>query len=80
MTDIIFQAYFENENFIIWIGYEPGPDGAIFVIDVSIEPRQVSPFEQRQVKRRRGLVLDEQEQHTEAMQPTTRREQMELFE
>ncbi len=79
MTTIINQAYFENENFSIWIELEHGPDGEIFVTDVSIQPKQKTAFEQRHGKSRHGLELDETEAHAESLLPVTRAEQMMLF-
>ena len=76
---MVYQAYFETDKYSFFVEYEPGPEGTIFIVSVSIEPRAVSAFQDRHSKRRRGIVLDDQEQHAEAMLPMTRLEQMDLF-
>jgi len=73
-NETVYQAYFETDKYSVFIEYEPGPEGAIFIVSVSIEPRPVSLFQIRGAKPRRGLVLDEQEEHAEAMLPYTRLE------
>jgi hypothetical protein len=78
MTEtVVYQAIFQTEKHCISVQYEPLENGLIFITQVDITERAVTAFEQRQVqrhKRRRGIVLDEQEEYDEAMQPTTRRE------
>lgn len=73
-NETVFQAVFETEKHTVFVAYSPGPDGVIFIEDVTIEPRPVTLFQERRAKIRRGLVLSDEEQHSEAMQPTTRRE------
>jgi len=76
----VYLAIFKAEKMTFAIEYRPLYDecaGAIEILSIDIQARPVSQFEKR--KPRRGLVLDEDEQHAEAMQPYTRLEQMELF-
>jgi len=72
----LYQAIYETETGRVYIEYEPGPNGAIFILSVSTEPRPVTLFQDRRNKRRRGIVLNEQEQHSEATQPYTARENL----
>lgn len=78
-TETIYQAYIETEKYSVYMEYSPLPDGLIEIVSVSIEARPVSPFEQRRAKHRRGLVLNAEEEQAEAMQPTARLEQLNLF-
>jgi len=81
-NNVEYQAIFETETHIVYVQYEPSQNGEIFITDVHIQPRPVTLFEfsRRREKQRRGLVLDEQEEHAEAVLPATRLEQMKLFE
>ena len=78
-----YLAIFEQANgdkFVI--EYRPMYEeiaGGIEILSVDYIPRPRSPFELRQRSRRRGIELTDQEQHAEAMRPTTRLEQMDLF-
>jgi len=75
-----YVAIFKDKNKTVVIEYRPLYDiqaGAIEILSIDIQARPVSPFEQR--KHRRGLVLDDEEQHAETMQPYTRLEQLNLF-
>ena len=63
-TETLFQAIFETPTHRVFIEYLPGPEGAIFIENVTIEARPVSQFEQRQSERRkprRRIVLEEDE-------------------
>lgn len=76
-----YLAIFETvrgDKFVI--EYNPLEGGGIEVLGVDYIPRPRSPWEERVNRRRRGIVLTVDEEHAEAMLPTTRLEQMNLFE
>jgi hypothetical protein len=67
------QAIFSTPEHTVYVSYEV-ENGLMFIVDVHIQPRPVTAFQDRHAKRRYGLVLDAAEEHAEAMLPTTRRE------
>jgi hypothetical protein len=76
-NEVVYQAIFQGPGYTVSVQYEPGPDGLIFITDVTVTERAVTHFEQHQGERRksrRGLLLTEQEEHTEAMLPYARLE------
>lgn len=81
----VYLAIFQDEKKTVVIEFQPLLDSPEFerffegieIASVDIQHRPRSPWEQRDQERReyrrrkRGLVLDEQEQHAEAMLPYT---------
>lgn len=45
---VVFTAIFETEKFVLYVHYEPGPDGAIFIVAAEIVEKPVTPFEERE--------------------------------
>jgi len=60
-TETLFQAIFETPTHRVFIEYLPGPDGVIFIENVTIEARPISPFAQRQSERRKPRRRSEEE-------------------
>jgi hypothetical protein len=78
--DTIYQAIFQTGNLTVSIQYEPLENGLIFILQVDITERAgVTAFEDRRHKRRHGIVLSDDEQHTESLLPVTRREQLDFL-
>lgn len=74
----VFIAIFMTEKYTLELEYIPLEGGAVEIVSAHIQPRAVTLFEQRHPGRRRGIVLDETEQHAEAMLPTARLEARQL--
>jgi len=50
--NVVYTAIFETEKFVLYVHYEPGPDGAIFIVAAEIVQKPVTAFEERQQSRR----------------------------
>lgn len=68
----LYQAIFETPDCTIFIDYEPAADGAIWVNNVTIQPR--AKLVRYTGKARRGIVLSDNDEAAEQMQPYHRRE------
>lgn len=74
MTATIYLAMHEDSENKYLIEYQPAQDGAVVVVSVSIQKKLSPPIEQVQHKRRKGIVLTEDDQINSDMLPYTRRE------
>ena len=78
MTATIYLAIYQDSEKTITIEYTPLGEGCIEIVSVEIAARPRSHFEQSRqgkVYPRRGLVLNDEEQHAESLLPVTRLEQ-----
>ena len=50
---VIYTAIFETEKYILYLSYEPGPDGAIFIVAAEIVEKPVTPWQARERTRRK---------------------------
>ena len=50
-TVTVYQAIFQGPEFTVSVTYEPGPDGLIFITDVTVTERAVTAFEDREADR-----------------------------
>lgn len=69
-----FLAIYKTDIETLIIEYRPLENGAVEIVSFAIQPRRVAPFQQTNHKRRRGLVLSEEDIQAETMQPYTKRE------
>ena len=74
MTATVYLAIHEDGENKYIIEYQPAQDGAVVVVSVSVQKKLITPIEQVDRKRSRGIVLTENDQINSDMMPYTRRE------
>jgi hypothetical protein len=87
---VVYLAIFETASHSFCIEYLPLFDGLIEIVSAHVTEKPGTPFQIRELDRRkqqakgkvyqrRGLVLNEAEEHAESLQNVTRLEQLRLF-
>lgn len=74
MTATVYLAIHEDGENKYLIEYQPAQDGAVVVVSVSVQKKLIPPIEQVERKRRRGIVLTEDDQINSDMMPYKYRE------
>jgi len=94
MTAMIYLAIWKDDEKTVVIEYQPAhysgpaPANAIEILSIDIQYKPRSPFQIRETERRQKgklyhkaqRTLSDEEEYQESMLPTTRHEQLKLFD